>query len=136
MIVILDTNVLLETFSRKSEHHWVFQYFQEKKYQLAVSTDIILEYHEIIARKTNASIAENVVNGILRRSNVIRVEPSFFWNLITRDPDDNKYVDAYVAAQADLLISNNSKDFSVLKNIDFPPTNWKTVRQVKKSMFK
>lgn len=135
MIVILDTNALLETFSRKSVHHWVFQYFQEKRYHLAVSTDIILEYHEIIARTTNASIAENMVNGILRRSNVIRVEPTFFWNLITRDPDDNKYVDAYVAAQADLLISNNSKDFNALKKIDFPPINWKTVRQVKKSMF-
>ena len=135
MIVILDTNALLETFARKSQYHWVFQYFQEKKYQLAVSTDIILEYREIIARKTNTSIAENVVNGILRRNNIIRVQPSFFWNLISKDPDDNKYVDAYVAAQADLLISNNSKDFSVLKSVDFPFINWKTVRQVKRSMF-
>lgn len=135
MIVILDTNALLETFSKKSQYHWIFQYFQEKRYQLAVSTEIILEYHEILTQQLTSSIADNVVNGILRRSNLIRVEPSFFWNLITRDPDDNKFIDAYIAAQADLFISNNSKDFKVLETVEFPPINWKTVRQVKKSMF-
>ena len=135
MKVILDTNALLQTFPKKSLKHWIFQYFVEKRYELIVTTDILLEYHEILMRKTNASIAENVVNGIIRRSNCKRVEPSFFWHLITKDPDDNKFTDAYIAGQADLLISNNSSDFKVLESIDFPVINWLTVAQVKKSMF-
>ena len=78
MVVVLDTNALLETFPRKARYHWVFQYFQEKRFTLAVSTEVLLEYQEIISRKTNDTIATNVVNGILRRSNTVRVEPSFF----------------------------------------------------------
>jgi predicted nucleic acid-binding protein len=133
--VILDTNALLQTFPRKSPKHWIFQYFLEKRYELIVTTDILLEYHEIIARQTNTSIAENLVNGMIRRSNCKRVEPTFFWNLMTKDPDDNKFTDAYMAGQADLLISNNSSDFKVLKNIEFPKIHWVTVAQAKKSMF-
>lgn len=136
MIVVLDTNALLETFPKKAAHHWVFQYFLDKHFTLAVSTEVLLEYQEIITQKTNDTIATNVVNGILRRSNTVRVEPSFFWNLIEKDPDDNKFTDLYVAAGADLLISNNTKDFKILRSIDFPLINWKTVKQLKKSMFR
>ncbi|MEQ9438110.1 MAG: putative toxin-antitoxin system toxin component, PIN family [Cyclobacteriaceae bacterium] len=135
MIVVLDTNALLETFPKKAKYHWVFQYFLDKKFTLAVSTEVLLEYQEIIAQKTNESIATNVVNGILRRSNTIRIEPSFFWNLIEKDPDDNKFTDLYVAAGADLLVSNNTKNFKVLGNIEFPPIRWLTVKQMKKNMF-
>ncbi|MEM8969718.1 MAG: putative toxin-antitoxin system toxin component, PIN family [Bacteroidota bacterium] len=135
MIVILDTNVLLETFPKKAKYHWVFKSFLEKKYTLAVSTEVLLEYHEIITQKTNDSIATNVVNGILRRSNTIRVEPSFFWNLIEKDPDDNKFTDLYVAAGADLLISNNAKDFKVLNTLEFPPIHWKAVKQLDTKIF-
>ena len=135
MIVVLDTNALLETFPKKAKHHWVFQSFLDKKFTLAVSTEVLLEYQEIITKKTNDSIATNVVNGIVRRSNTLRAEPSFFWNLIEKDPDDNKFTDLYIAAGADLLISNNTKDFKILRHIKFPPIEWKTVKQVKKSMF-
>ena len=135
MIVVLDTNVLLETFPRKAKYHWVFQYFLDKRFSLAISTEVLLEYQEILTRKTNESIATNVVNGILRRSNTVRVEPSFFWNLLDKDPDDNKFTDLYVAAGADLLISNNSRDFKPLLSVDFPPIRWKTVRQLRKDMF-
>ena len=133
--VILDTNALLQTFPRKSSKHWIFQCFWEKRYELVVTTDILLEYHEIMERKPNTSIAENLVNGLIRRSNCERVEPTFFWNLMTKDPDDNKFTDAYIAGLADLLISNNSSDFKVLKNIEFPKIHLITVVQARKSMF-
>ena len=135
VIIVLDTNALLETFPKKAKHHWIFRYFLEGKFTLAVSTEVLLEYQEILIRKTNESIATNVVNGILRRSNTIRVEPSFFWNLIEKDPDDNKFTDLYISANADILVSNNTKDFKVLHKVAFPPINWKTVKQMKKDMF-
>lgn len=135
MRVVLDTNVLLQVFPRKSSKYWVFQYFVEKRYELIVTTDILLEYQEILTKKTNTSIADNVINGILRRSNCKRVEPTFFWNLMTKDPDDNKFTDAYLAGRVDLLISNNSTEFKALNTIEFPKINWLTVDQVKKLMF-
>jgi len=35
---------------------------------------------------------------------------------MTKDADDNKFTDAYLAGQAYLLISNNSSEFKVLDN--------------------
>lgn len=72
---------------------------------------------------------------IVLDTNTIRVEPSFFWNLIEKDPDDNKFTDLYISANADILVSNNTKDFKVLHRIAFPPIDWKTVKQMRKDMF-
>jgi predicted nucleic acid-binding protein len=45
------------------------------------------------------------------------------WNLIA-DPDDNKFVDCYVAAGANYLLSHDSH-FSVLRQTTFPKVNVK-----------
>ena len=44
------------------------------------------------------------------------------WELISKDKDDNKFVDTYIAANADLLVSNDNSITS-LKNNSFPPLN-------------
>lgn len=44
------------------------------------------------------------------------------WNLITVDPDDNKFTDAYIAANADYLVTNDAH-FNEVKKIPFPPVN-------------
>jgi len=41
---------------------------------------------------------------------------------LVNDPDDNKFVDCYVASNAQYLISQD-KGFSVLKSIPFPKVN-------------
>jgi len=43
MRVVLDTNVLLVSISRRSPHHPIFQAFEEKRYELLITTDILLE---------------------------------------------------------------------------------------------
>jgi predicted nucleic acid-binding protein len=40
--------------------------------------------------------------------------------LITVDPDDNKFVDCAVAANADFICTED-KHFKVLKKVPFPP---------------
>jgi len=37
-------------------------------------------------------------------------------------PDDNKFTDAYIAANADYLVTNDAH-FNEVKNISFPPVN-------------
>ena len=49
-------------------------------------------------------------------------EIHYNWRLITIDPDDNKFIDCAVAANADYLVTND-KHFNVLKEIDFPKVN-------------
>ena len=68
---------------------------------------------------TTPDIARNVVDAILKRKNVERLDPYFHWNLIEADPDDNKFVDCAFAAGATYIVSDDSH-FSVLRDITFP----------------
>ncbi|MBC7774574.1 MAG: putative toxin-antitoxin system toxin component, PIN family [Phycisphaerae bacterium] len=119
MRVVLDTNVLLVSISRRSPHHPIFQAFEEKQYELLVTTDILLEYEEIIGEEMSANIAENIVKGIREAQNALYIHKYFYWNLITVDPDDNKFVDCAVAGNADFTVTND-RHFKALKKIPFP----------------
>ena len=71
-------------------------------------------------------MVENVVLLILNMSNVLFVDPHFRMELITTDPDDNKFVDCAFAAGADYLVSED-RHFDVLRNISFPKINLVTL---------
>jgi predicted nucleic acid-binding protein len=43
----------------------------------------------------------------------------FSWNLIAADPDDNKFVDCAIAAQARFLV-NEDRHFTALRDVEFP----------------
>ncbi len=55
----------------------------------------------------------------MRSPDVVFVSNYFFWNLITVDPDDNKFVDCAISANANFIVTND-KHFKVLKKIPFP----------------
>lgn len=50
---------------------------------------------------------------------VEQVNVYYNWQLIHVDPDDNKFVDLAIAANADFLVTNDTH-FNVLKTVDFP----------------
>jgi predicted nucleic acid-binding protein len=56
---------------------------------------------------------------LLKSPNVIQVIPYYKWNLISTDPDDNKFVDCALNAGADYIVTND-KHFKILRKIDFP----------------
>ena len=49
----------------------------------------------------------------------VRVSPTFFFNLIQADPDDNKFVDCAVCSNAEYIVSNDAH-FRILKQIGWP----------------
>ena len=98
--IVLDTNCLLVYISKYGEAYPVWRGFLDGRYTLCVSTEILDEYEEIIASMTTPDIARNVVDTILKRRNVLRVDPYYHWHIITADPDDNKFVDCAFAANA------------------------------------
>jgi predicted nucleic acid-binding protein len=53
---------------------------------------------------------------------IVFTHPAFRFNLITADPDDNKFVDCAIVANADYIVSQDNH-FNVLKKIDFPKLN-------------
>ena len=119
MRIVLDTNCLLASLSRRGAYFNVWRGLQEGKYTLCVSNEILEEYEEIIAQKTNSVIASNVVQTLLNAPSVELIDAFFRFDLIKNDPDDNKFVDCAIAGNATYVVSNDSH-FDVLKEIDFP----------------
>ena len=62
MRIVLDTNCLLASLSRRSPYFNVWGALQKGEYTLCVSNEILDEYEEIISMKTNSLIASNVIN--------------------------------------------------------------------------
>ena len=117
--IVLDTNVLVASISRKSPFHWVWVAFLEGKYQLCVTTDILDEYAEIIERYFSEIDAENTLTQIMLSDNVVKIIRFYEWNAIEQDADDNKFFDCAVAANAHYLVSED-RHFNILKKIPFP----------------
>jgi predicted nucleic acid-binding protein len=86
---------------------------------LYVTTEILMEYEEIIASKYNDNVAKDVLRTLLELPNVHKQIVYYHWNLISIDPDDNKFVDCAISANVHYLVSND-KHFRVLKEIAFP----------------
>lgn len=124
--VVIDTNCMLQIISKKSPYRPIWDAFLEGRYELCVSNDILDEYQEILGQQITPTIAENIVLLILNKSNVKFIDPHFRMELITADPDDNKFVDCAFAANADYLVSEDSH-FDVLKNLSFPKLNLVTL---------
>lgn len=117
--IVLDTNCLVQIISLHSHYRVAWQAFREGKYLLCVSNDILEEYHEILARVANQIVADNIVNSIIRSPYSRMFDPHYRFELIKKDPDDNKFVDCSIVAGADYIVSED-KHFDVLANITFP----------------
>lgn len=117
--IVLDTNILIAIISKKSPFRWIFDCIIEGKIILCVSNEILFEYQEILTRKTNAEVAENIVNFITVSPFTVKTDIFFNFNLIKEDADDNKFVDCAIASNAICLVSNDNH-FQILKTIDFP----------------
>lgn len=117
--VVLDTNALLVSIARKSKYRLIFDSLLEGKFEAVITNEILSEYVEIIERKTNSIVAHNIAESITNLPNVEKIEVSYKWNLITEDPDDNKFVDCAVAGRVKYVVTDD-KHFKILKEIAFP----------------
>ena len=133
MRVVLDTNVLLPSIRRQSRLRWLFDALLDGDFTLVASTPILLEYEEVIGERTTPEVAQNVLHALLALPNVERVEPRFHWRLIAADPDDDKFVDTYLAAGADALVTHDAH-FDVLGDLDFPPVTVLSAEEFKETL--
>ena len=117
--IVLDTNCLLAVLPSISPYHRVWIDILSGVVSLCVSNEVLEEYEEILGKKTNPAVAQAVVRAILEAPGLKRVEPTFFYHMITADPDDNKFVDCAVCGNAELLVTNDAH-FDILKTIEFP----------------
>ena len=117
--VVIDTNVFLVSVSSRSQYHWIYQDLLAGKYELSATTEILTEYEEVIGTKFNERVAEDTGRTVVFLPNVRKIQPAYRWNLISQDPDDNKFIDCFVAAGAHVLVTED-RHFNILKAIDFP----------------
>lgn len=75
-------------------------------------------------------VAESVLAVIENMENLVQVSSYFKFNQIKSDPDDNKFVDCAIAANADFILTED-KHFLQLKNIGFPKVEVKTISEFK-----
>jgi putative PIN family toxin of toxin-antitoxin system len=120
MKVVIDTNVILMSLPKISKYRPIFDGLLESKFDLAISNEILQEYIEVIGEKTTGEIAQNFAELMIKLENVEQKEVYFRWNLIEKDPDDNKFIDCAVSARVKYVVSNDNH-FKILKEIDFPP---------------
>jgi putative PIN family toxin of toxin-antitoxin system len=119
MNVLIDTKVMVSAVSPFSPYHFIFKALQNEKFTLLISTEIYLEYREVIQVKSKKENLEYLEGIILNGENVKVVEPAFRWNMIKADEDDNNFVDCAVAGNADYLVTNDNH-FNILRTISFP----------------
>ena len=122
MRIVLDTNILIVSVSRKSNSNWLFQEILKGNLHLCLTNDILNEYEEMLTTNWNATVAQDIVRTLTKAETVEIINVFFRFNLIPFDEEDNMFVDCAVAANADYLLTND-KHFNVLNSIPFPVVN-------------
>lgn len=128
--VVIDTNIFIAIIGRESPNRWIFDKLISGELTLFVSNQILLEYEEILIKKTTSSIAKNIIDFLLISPHVIKIEPFYNWALISDDPDDNKFIDCFIVSDSDCLISND-RHFNRIRQIDFPKIKVLTLEEFK-----
>ena len=119
MRLVLDTNSLIQCVSRRSRYHDLWLSFIDGRNQLCVTTEILNEYVEILQRETTENFASIMLEVILNNPNTLFINVFYKFNLIIADPDDNKFIDCAIAAQAKYIVTEDHH-YDVLRDLEFP----------------
>jgi uncharacterized protein len=107
MKIVVDTNILLVSISSRSKDNWFWRDIIAGAFQLYVTTDILIEYAEIISEHMGKDVANAALDLLLELPNVHFVQKYYYWQLVEIDPDDNKFLDCAIAVGVQYIISND-----------------------------
>ena len=133
MKIVFDTNCLLRILLKNSNYRCLWDAFVNGKFELCYTTEILQEYEEVLSRFYSVAFTKFVIETILNAPNTNQITVFYNWLLITADPDDNKFIDCAISANADYIITND-KHFNVLKDIAFPKVNSIDIDSFKKAI--
>jgi uncharacterized protein len=133
MKAVIDTNGFLSAIPTKGINKWLYSAFMDEKFTWVLSNEIMSEYSEKAATWYGEDTMNFVVNSLLNSVNHEKFEPSYKWQLVIADPDDNKFVDCAIGVGADYLVSDDKHIRNLLKipNL-FPPIPIITFKQFRK----
>lgn len=114
MLVVLDTNVAVQARAAGHPFHRILRAWLAGDVVIAVSTEILLEYEEVITERAGPGRWQIFARLVEASDHVRRISPTFRFQLITADPDDNKFADCAIAAEADFIITED-RDFNAMR---------------------
>ena len=116
---VIDTKCLLVSLNAKSHYYRLYELFAAEAFNWVLSNEILTEYTQVLTRHYSASTANRVLEILVAAANILHQEAYYKWQLITDDPDDNKFVDVAIAAGAAYLVMND-RHFQLLLQPEFP----------------
>jgi putative PIN family toxin of toxin-antitoxin system len=124
MIVCLDTNTVIQALAEGHRFHPILDWWIAGRFTWAVSTEVLLEYEEVLTRLSGPArwrkLARLMDLAEVTTGSLLRVTPSFRFQIVTSDPDDNIFTDCAVTAGADCLVTED-RDFAALENAGYKP---------------
>ena len=113
---ILDTNVVISGIFWKGVPFEILKAWQRQRFRLAMSPPILDEYRRVLeemTKKRPSAVLSPILELIEFHSEM--VGPVRFVRTVCRDPDDDKFLEAAVAAKADYVVSGDA-DLLSLRN--------------------
>ena len=110
--LVIDTNILVSAALKpEGLQRTVLLLAITKPARLYVSDAILAEYHEVLSRpelRIRKGLRQQVLQLIWSRSHVVSPERPI---RVTKDADDNKFLECADAARADYLVTGNQRHF-------------------------
>ncbi|MBA4852932.1 putative toxin-antitoxin system toxin component, PIN family [Emticicia sp. BO119] len=122
MKVVIDTQILLRSIPKLAPEKIIYHAFDKKEFTWVLSNEILTEYAELVSKWYGVQTMSFVLSLLLESENHQLFEPSYKWQLVEDDPDDNKFVDCAIGANADYLVTDDKHIRKLLKREHpFPP---------------
>ena len=104
---VLDTNVLISGVFWKGPPFEILKAWQQQRFRLAISPVVLQEYRRVLDElgKQRMPVLTSVLKIIELRSEM--VEPVSFSQPVCSDPDDDKFLEAAIAAGAGYVVSGD-----------------------------
>lgn len=105
---ILDTNVFISGVFWKGPPFEILKAWQERQFRLVISLPILDEYRRVLdefAIERQMPVLNSILKVIELHSEI--VTPISFSEPVCRDPDDDKFLEAGIAAGAGYVVSGD-----------------------------
>jgi uncharacterized protein len=110
--LVIDTNILVSAALKpEGLQRTVFVLAMTRPARLYISQVILAEYREVLARrefKIRRGLRQQLLQLIKNRAQLVDPVRAL---QVTKDPDDDKFVECADAARADYLITGNQRHF-------------------------
>lgn len=113
MRIVLDANVLVSALiSSAGAPAQIVAYWREDKFEVAISTPILHELDRVLhypRLQEHYHLPEKRIRRFLRllARQAVAVAPPQSVTVIELDPDDNRYLECAVAAEAEVIVSGD-----------------------------